>query len=131
MVAPKSRAGRRRVPIAAVLREPLLAHRLRQGRGGKGLVFGRSETLPLQSTSVVGRARRAWEKAKLDPIGLHECRHTFASLMIAAGVNAKALSTYMGHASIATTLDLYGHLLPGSETEAAGLLDAYPVASAS
>jgi hypothetical protein len=31
--------------------------------------------------------------------------------MIAAGVNAKALSTFMGHANIAITLDLYGHLL--------------------
>jgi integrase len=45
--------------------------------------------------------------------------------MIAAGVNAKALSTFMGHAKISTTLDLYGHLMPGSEGEAAGLLDAY------
>jgi integrase len=43
--------------------------------------------------------------------------------MIAAGVNAKALSTFMGHANIAITLDLYGHLFPGSEAEAAGLLD--------
>jgi hypothetical protein len=40
-------------------------------------------------------------------------------------VNIKALSTFMGHSSIAITLDLYGHLLPGSENEAAGLLDAY------
>lgn len=45
--------------------------------------------------------------------------------MIAAGVNAKALSTFMGHASISITLDRYGHLMPGSEAEAAGLLDAY------
>jgi integrase len=45
--------------------------------------------------------------------------------MIAAGVNAKALSTYMGHANISITLDRYGHLMPGSEEEAAGLLDAY------
>lgn len=45
--------------------------------------------------------------------------------MIAAGVNAKALSTYMGHANISITLDLYGHLMPGNEEEAAGLLDAY------
>ena len=45
--------------------------------------------------------------------------------MIAAGVNAKALSTYMGHANIAITLDRYGHLMPGNEAEAAGLLDAY------
>jgi len=45
--------------------------------------------------------------------------------MIAAGVNAKALSTFMGHANIAITMDLYGHLMPGSEAEAASLLDAY------
>ena len=59
------------------------------------------------------------------PIGFHEGRHTYASLMIAAGVNAKALATFMGHRSITTTLDLYGHLFPGSEGEAATLLDAY------
>jgi integrase len=45
--------------------------------------------------------------------------------MIAAGVNAKALSTFMGHANIGITLDLYGHLMPGSQAEAATLLDAY------
>jgi integrase len=61
----------------------------------------------------------------LNRITLHECRHTFASLMIAAGVNAKALSTFMGHANISITLDRYGHLMPGSEAEAADLLDVY------
>jgi integrase len=76
------------------------------------------------------RAKSAWRKAKLDPITVHECRHTFASLMIAAGVNAKALSTYMGHATIGITLDRYGHLMPGNESEAAGMLDAYLVRSA-
>ena len=45
--------------------------------------------------------------------------------MIAAGVNAKALSTYMGHVSVTITLDRYGHLMPGNEGEAASLLDAY------
>ena len=44
--------------------------------------------------------------------------------MIRAGVNVKALATYMGHASISITLDRYGHLLPGNEAEAAELLDA-------
>ena len=58
-------------------------------------------------------------------ITLHECRHSYASLMIAAGLNAKALSTFMGHANIAITLDLYGHLMPGSEAQAADLLDTY------
>ena len=59
------------------------------------------------------------------PLTLHECRHTYAAFMIAAGVSAKALQAYMGHASITVTLDRYGHLLPGAEAEAAGLLGAY------
>ncbi len=66
-----------------------------------------------------------WQAAGLDPIGMHECRHTFASLMIAADVNAKALSTYMGHSNISITYDRYGHLMPGNESEAAALVDAY------
>jgi integrase len=57
------------------------------------------------------------------PIGLHECRHSYAAYMIAAGINSKALSTYMGHASITITLDRYGHLLPGNEHQAADLLE--------
>jgi integrase len=48
-----------------------------------------------------------------------------ASLRIAAGVGVKALSIYVGHATVAITLDGYGHLLPGAEGEAAQLLDAY------
>jgi integrase len=45
--------------------------------------------------------------------------------MTAAGVNANALSTYMGHASIRITLHRYGHLMPDNEAEAADLLDTY------
>ena len=50
--------------------------------------------------------------------------------MIAAGVNAKALSEFMGHATISITFDLYGHLMPGAHEEAAGLLDAFLARSA-
>jgi integrase len=46
-------------------------------------------------------------------------------LGVAASVNAKALSEYMGHSKIAVTMDLYGHLMPGNESEAAAQLDAY------
>ena len=42
-----------------------------------------------------------------------------------AGVNAKALSVFMGHSNISITLDRYSHLMPGTEAEAATLLDAY------
>ena len=65
------------------------------------------------------------EEGQALPSGLHECRHTFASILIAAGVNAKALSTYLGHSSIQITLDRYGHLMPGNENQAVALVDAY------
>jgi integrase len=120
---PKSKAGRRNVPIPGVLRDYLDEHRLRTG--GEGLAF------PLNPKTFVERADRAWREAGLHRITPHECRHTFASLMIAAGVNAKALSTFMGHANISITLDRYGHLMPGSEGEAAGLLDEYLAAQCS
>jgi integrase len=114
----------RRVPIPATLRDYLDEHLLGLG-WQEGLVFGSTSADPFVGSSLVDRAKRAWKKAKLAPITLHECRHTFASLMIAAGVNAKALSTYMGHANISITLDRYGHLMPGNEDEAATMLDAY------
>lgn len=117
----KSRAGRRSVPIAGVLRDYLDEHRLRTG--GEAFVFGGSR--PFIPRRLSESADLSWESRGLKRITLHECRHTFASLMIAAGVNAKALSTYMGHANIGITLDRYGHLMPGNEEEAAGLLDTY------
>jgi integrase len=122
VIAPKSAAAARTVPIAVVLRDFLVEHKQATGRG-EGLVFGRSTATPFDARALSRRAETAWKG--LEPISLHECRHTFASLMIAAGVNAKALSTWMGHSSITITLDRYGHLLPGNEEEGAALLDAY------
>jgi integrase len=120
----KTQSGRRRVPIIPALRDFLLDHKLRTGRDA-GFVFGRDADRVFDPRVVAERADRAWKEAKLQRITPHECRHTFASLMIAAGVNAKALSTFMGHANISITLDRYGHLMPGSEAEAAKLLDHY------
>ena len=123
-IAPKSRSSVRNVPLVSALRELLIAHRLRQGRRA-GLVFARDDGSSFNPSSVNRRAQRCWKRADETPITLHECRHTFASLMIAAGVNAKALATYMGHANISVTFDRYGHLMPGSESAAADLLDRY------
>src|SRR4051794_6865528 len=123
-IEPKSRAGRRTIPIIGTLRDELLAHKGRVGRD-TGLVFGATADTPFVTSNVWRRAQVAWRRAGLAPIGLHESRHTFASTLIAAGVNAKAITTYMGHASIQTTYDLYGKLMPGSEAEAAALVDAY------
>ena len=122
LIEPKSVAGRRKVPIAVILRDYLVDHRM---DAAQGLVFGRADGTPFATATISLRATTAWKRAGRNPITLHECRHTFASLMIAAGVNPKALQTFMGHASITVTLDRYGHLFPGSEGEAAVLLDAY------
>jgi integrase len=89
-----------------------------------GCFFGEGER-PFDRDQLVARALKAWKAAGLAPIGLHEGRHTCASIFIAAGVNVKALSSYLGHASIAITLDRYGHLMPRNEGEAVGLVDAY------
>jgi integrase len=126
----KTEAGRRTVPIPSDLRRLLVAHKLRTGRDGDALVFGATATRAFEPSTVRRRALAAWKRAGLEPIGLHECRHTYASLMIAAGAaagkfNPKALCAYMGHASVSITYDRYGHLFPGNEDEAAGLLDAY------
>ena len=123
-VAPKSRAGRRRVPIPGVLRDYLVERRI--GADTSGRVFG-SDWLVRRAAE---RARERWQKKGLLPLTLHEARHTYASLMIAAGANAKALSRWIGHANIGVTFDLYGHLMPGSEAEGAALLDDYLARSA-
>jgi integrase len=125
LVSPKSRSGERRVPIPRALRGELAAYRLRQGVGGEGFVFSATGERPLDTSNALRAARRIWSHAGLTALGFHECRHIYASFMIAAGVNAKALSSYMGHSSITVTIDRYGHLMPGNEREAAELLDGY------
>ena len=111
---------RRKVPIPAIRRDYLVEHR--HGRpGALGHVFGRADGRRFDGPTVDARAKTAWRRAGLEPITLHEARHTFASLMIAAGVNAKALATYMGHARVTITLDRYGPLDAWHEGEAAAL----------
>jgi integrase len=53
--------------------------------------------------------------------------HSCISTWIASGVNVKVASTMAGHASIAITLDRYGHLMPGAEDQALAQIEAYLV----
>jgi integrase len=121
---PKSKHGIRTIPITAALAPYLREHALRSGRR-TGLVFGATATRPLDSRRLQDRADDAWLAFGLTRVTLHACRHLYASMSIAAGVNAHALCRYMGHSSIAVTFDLYGHLFPGNESEAAALLDRF------
>jgi integrase len=140
VIEPKSRAGRRSVPLLTILRSYLDQHLRKTGRRGDDLVFGRTRQAFYAST-VDGRAKRAWKAANehereaaeqedrkpnlLKPISLHLCRHTFASLLIDSGANPKAIQEFMGHSKIQTTFDVYGHLLPGSHDEVRERMDSY------
>lgn len=135
------RSGRRSVPMLAILRGYLEADLERTGRTGADLVFGRTPDAAFVSSTIDNRAKNAWstfndhergaaaaadrEPEPLQPITLHECRHTFASLLIDAGANPKAVQTFMGHSKIQTTFDIYGHLLPGSHDEVRQRMDTY------
>jgi integrase len=116
----KSQAGtNRRLPIAAPLKPILVRAAELQGRPEHGRVLGR---LSLTSGRLIPRATKAWSdavaKAKkqkqtlaLDAIGLHECRHTYASFLMAAGYTLRELMEYMGHSSLQAT-ERYVKLLP-------------------
>lgn len=140
----KSDAGERSIPILDALAPELAAHKLRTGRGGSALVFGLEAEAPFYPSTVRNRALAAWQVANdalleaaeraganpsevvlLDPIALHEARHTCASVLIASGANPKVIQKVMGHATIQMTFDQYGHLMPGGLEEAAAAANAY------
>ena len=120
---PKSHLSRT-VPIPR-----FLAREISQAVPGKGpddLVF----TTPSGSILRLPNWRRAVflparSRASISPrFRVHDLRHTAASLMIQAGYPPKMLQEIMGHASITTTLDLYGHLYPGDMDRYADRLDS-------
>ena len=62
-------------------------------------------------------------QAGLHHIRIHDLRHTHATLLLKAGVHPKIVSERLGHASVAVTLDLYSHVLPGLQEAAAEKFD--------
>jgi integrase len=122
---PKSASGRRAVKIspelAVILRE--LKEATESGAGD--LIFGNCTGNPIDATNMLAREfRPALERASLRQIRFHDLRHTYAALQTASGENFKFIQHQMGHASITTTMDLYGHLLPEASEGAGERLDA-------
>jgi integrase len=77
------------------------------------------------SGKLASRAAKAWTEAGLNRITLHECRHTYASLLMAAGYTVKELMEYMGHADL-QMVTRYVKLLPQpGEGDAADRLNDY------
>lgn len=133
---PKSGAGERDVPIFDALRpflerqvgreaerlvvtrastpdEPgslLLPSRRGSRWGVMDLGYGGARPGPNNTTRRYGfldQCRERWRDAGLDPIGLHEARHSFATALIRAGYDPKLVSEWVGHAQASTTLNIY------------------------
>lgn len=132
----KSAAGTgRRPPIANELRVILQRAWERQGKPETGRVL----EVSVMSGKLAERAHKAWgwirdedgewvpdETADqpLEPITLHNCRHTYATWLMAAGYTLKDIQEFLGHSSIAAT-ERYVKRLPQPDKDAARKLDAY------
>src|ERR1700682_2038830 len=86
-------------------------------------VFTRNDGRPL-SRSIVDKAwARLNERAGVPSVRFHDLRHTAATLLLGRGVNPKIVSEMMGHSTVAITLDIYSHVTPTMQREAAVAMD--------
>jgi integrase len=129
---PKSATSRRTVPIPAVCLRSLSRQRKRQAAARRaagrvwtetGYVFTSAVGTPMDPANVRHRFTRLTIAAGLGPWTPHELRHSAASLLLAQGVPLKVVSDLLGHSSITITADVYSHVLPELQREAAMAMD--------
>jgi integrase len=125
---PKTSAGRRAVPLDAHLVAELKSHRARQAQErlaagtaweNTDYVFVNELGAPYRPETLSRVFLRLADAAKLRRIRFHDTRHTAASLMLAAGENAKVVAEILGHSSPVITQVVYQHLMPGQGAAAA------------
>lgn len=111
---PTKTARVRSIHLPRFVTEAVAAHLARHPAGPEGFVFRSPEGGPLRRSNFMHRVfEPAVARAGLEPLRFHDLRHTAAALAIAAGAHPKAIQERLGHASITTTLDRYGHLFEG------------------
>jgi integrase len=111
--SPKSVKSIRTIVMSPKLREALQIHRINGAISPQDLVFCSSEGTPMDPDNMVKQQfQPALTFAELRRIRFHDLRHTYTTLLIAQGAHAKFIQSQLGHASIQTTLDRYGHLMP-------------------
>ena len=110
--------------VVEVLRQTRGAQVLKQIELGSlwqdsGFVFTQPDGAPVDPELVTKAFARMAKASGFTGIRFHDLRHTHASLMMKAGINPKVVSERLGHSSIAITMDIYSHVLPGIQEEAA------------
>ena len=129
---PKS--GRARtVSLSTTVLAELKAHRARQAEeqlrlgirpDESSFVVAQIDGKPLQPRSLTHEWMRLIQKTTLPRIRFHDLRHTHATQLLSAGVHPKVASERLGHSTIGITLDLYSHVMPGMQADAAEQVDA-------
>ena len=126
-VSPKSESSVREIDMGQRLIEILKDHRIKQNikrlkTGEKwtdmDLVFPNRKGTPLDSHTLHRDFFRILKRSGLRSMPIHSLRHSYASIMVAAGHNPKYIQSQMGHSSIKITLDLYGHLMEEVQKDA-------------
>lgn len=131
---PKTTRSRRQIALSPMAVEALRARRTAQlaERLAAGSAWQHAD---LVFATAVGTAfdpvninrveyRRVLAKAGLPLRRFHDLRHTAATLMLLGNVPAKVVSERLGHAAIAITLDIYSHVLPDMQRDAADVVEA-------
>jgi len=121
---PKTRKSRRKVALfpslALFLREHRENQKVQRLLLGKPLtdddfVFARPDGTPLHPDTVTHAFAGTIRRAGLPHVRLHDLRHTHATMLLKANIHPRIVQERLGHASVATTLDLYSHVLPGMQ----------------
>ena len=122
---PKSKAALRDLDVSEDLLQELRKHRLACPKSHNELVFCTQAGEPLEARSLMRwHFEPALKRTGLRKIRFHDLRHTYASLLIAQKESPKYIQTQLGHASIKTTFDTYGHLMEETNPVAAARLSA-------
>jgi len=131
---PKTKRSNRRVELSQRTVAALRAHRARQKEArlrhlqaweDTDLVFTNEVGRPIEATNLVSRSfQPLLKRAGVPRIRFHDLRHTAATLLLGKGIHPKIVSEMLGHSSIAITLDIYSHVIPTMQKQAATTMDA-------
>ncbi len=91
------------------------------GGSGEGFLFCGEGGGPVNAEAWSRMFRRCCRRLGFEGMRFHDLRHTHASLMLAGGVHLKVVSERLGHSSIGITGDLYSHVAPTVQRDAAEL----------
>jgi integrase len=122
----KTYASRREIGMSSELEGLILNHYAAFGLSPEGLLFKSRTNKPWRRHDASALFAKAAKKEGLAKgQGMHQLRHTAASILIAHVKNVKAVQAFLGHKSITETMDTYGHLFDDAKDELIQVFDNY------